>query len=132
MEIKGRKVKLSIWVRPFRFLHPNQQAQLRRLRSPVPCLCFALQDTAGQERFRTITASYYRGAQGVILGMLQSSLFPQLGSFTRGSVDARTRAYIVQSTTCRVESHSRHSRAGSMSSRTTSRQKSSKSSLATS
>ncbi|KAI0289001.1 ras-domain-containing protein [Russula brevipes] len=37
MEIKGRKVKLSIW------------------------------DTAGQERFRTITASYYRGAQGVIL-----------------------------------------------------------------
>ncbi|KAF8273949.1 P-loop containing nucleoside triphosphate hydrolase protein [Lactarius quietus] len=24
-------------------------------------------DTAGQERFRTITASYYRGAQGVIL-----------------------------------------------------------------
>jgi|SRR6266702_5996188 len=27
------------------------------------------QDTAGQERFRTITASYYRGAQGVILGL---------------------------------------------------------------
>jgi len=39
------------------------------------------QDTAGQERFRTITSSYYRGAQGVILGMF----FPppqmqQLGS----------------------------------------------------
>ena len=29
---------------------------------------FVVQDTAGQERFRTITASYYRGAQGVILG----------------------------------------------------------------
>lgn len=28
-----------------------------------------LQDTAGQERFRTITSSYYRGAQGVILGL---------------------------------------------------------------
>ena len=27
------------------------------------------QDTAGQERFRTITASYYRGAQGIILGV---------------------------------------------------------------
>ncbi len=27
-----------------------------------------LQDTAGQERFRTLTPSYYRGAQGVILG----------------------------------------------------------------
>ncbi|KAL5522020.1 hypothetical protein ACEPAF_1876 [Sanghuangporus sanghuang] len=37
MEINGKKVKLSIW------------------------------DTAGQERFRTITASYYRGAQGIIL-----------------------------------------------------------------
>ena len=26
-------------------------------------------DTAGQERFRTLTSSYYRGAQGIILGM---------------------------------------------------------------
>lgn len=25
------------------------------------------QDTAGQERFRTITSSYYRGAQGIIV-----------------------------------------------------------------
>ncbi|KAH9849121.1 ras-domain-containing protein [Lenzites betulinus] len=37
MEVKGKRVKLSIW------------------------------DTAGQERFRTITSSYYRGAQGIIL-----------------------------------------------------------------
>lgn len=37
MDMKGKKVKLSIW------------------------------DTAGQERFRTITSSYYRGAQGIIL-----------------------------------------------------------------
>jgi len=37
LEVQGRKVKMSIW------------------------------DTAGQERFRTITASYYRGAQGIIL-----------------------------------------------------------------
>lgn len=27
----------------------------------------AIWDTAGQERFRTLTPSYYRGAQGVIL-----------------------------------------------------------------
>ena len=27
-----------------------------------------LQDTAGQEKFRTLTPSYYRGAHGVILG----------------------------------------------------------------
>ncbi|KAG2392314.1 hypothetical protein C9374_012566 [Naegleria lovaniensis] len=37
MEKKGKKVKLQIW------------------------------DTAGQERFRTITTSYYKGAQGVIM-----------------------------------------------------------------
>ncbi|TFK19241.1 ras-domain-containing protein [Coprinopsis marcescibilis] len=37
MEVNGKRVKLSIW------------------------------DTAGQERFRTITSSYYRGAQGIIL-----------------------------------------------------------------
>jgi len=35
--LDGKRVKLSIW------------------------------DTAGQERFRTLTPSYYRGAQGVIL-----------------------------------------------------------------
>ncbi|XP_065896721.1 ras-related protein Rab-18-B-like [Dysidea avara] len=37
MAIAGKRLKLSIW------------------------------DTAGQERFRTLTPSYYRGAQGVIL-----------------------------------------------------------------
>lgn len=37
------------------------------LKTFVPCLqCFA----AGQERFRTITSSYYRGAQGIILGKI--------------------------------------------------------------
>ncbi|WWC86413.1 uncharacterized protein L201_001290 [Kwoniella dendrophila CBS 6074] len=37
IEIDGKKYKLSVW------------------------------DTAGQERFRTLTSSYYRGAQGVVL-----------------------------------------------------------------
>ena len=37
LEIDGKKAKLQIW------------------------------DTAGQERFRTITSTYYRGAQGIIL-----------------------------------------------------------------
>eukprot|EP00041_Stephanoeca_diplocostata_P039707 m.1637536 g.1637536 ORF g.1637536 m.1637536 type:complete len:199 (+) comp25929_c0_seq1:363-959(+) len=37
LEVDGNKVKLTIW------------------------------DTAGQERFRTLTASYYRGAHGVIM-----------------------------------------------------------------
>lgn len=33
---------------------------------------------AGQERFRTLTSSYYRGAQGVIMGKKSLSLFGQL------------------------------------------------------
>ncbi len=37
MDVEGKKIKATIW------------------------------DTAGQERFRTLTSSYYRGAQGVIL-----------------------------------------------------------------
>lgn len=40
----------------------------RRFRPPLILMCLLLQDTAGQERFRTLTPSYYRGAQGVILG----------------------------------------------------------------
>ena len=39
------------------------------------------QDTAGQERFRTITSSYYRGAQGVILGVLSLLLSPISDTF---------------------------------------------------
>lgn len=31
------------------------------------CCVFLVQDTAGQERFRTITTAYYRGAMGILL-----------------------------------------------------------------
>ena len=33
---------------------------------------------AGQERFRTLTSSYYRGAQGIILGLLITEVFDHL------------------------------------------------------
>lgn len=32
-------------------------------------------DTAGQERFRTLTSSYYRGAQGIMLGEVGSGTY---------------------------------------------------------
>ncbi|KAF6253303.1 GTP-binding protein yptV3 [Scenedesmus sp. NREL 46B-D3] len=37
LDVEGKRIKLAVW------------------------------DTAGQERFRTLTSSYYRGAQGIIL-----------------------------------------------------------------
>lgn len=40
---------------------------LRHLRLTAYERSSPAQDTAGQERFRTLTSSYYRGAQGVIL-----------------------------------------------------------------
>lgn len=43
-------------------------AVLSHAYSHVCAIAMEFQDTAGQERFRTITSSYYRGAQGIILG----------------------------------------------------------------
>jgi len=62
MEVKGKKVKLSIWVRI------SVSMARGHMEHRIEAFVY-LQDTAGQERFRTITSSYYRGAQGVILGM---------------------------------------------------------------
>ena len=45
-ESNSKKYKLTIWVG----------------------ISLSFQDTAGQERFRTLTSSYYRNAHGVILG----------------------------------------------------------------
>lgn len=49
-----------------------------------------LQDTAGQERFRTLTSSYYRGAQGVILGFV-----PSLSRLNLGLTDERDTVYDI-------------------------------------
>jgi hypothetical protein len=68
MEVKGRKVKMSIWVRAPLFFQVKRRERERNAVLPLGSGKHT-QDTAGQERFRTITASYYRGAQGVILGV---------------------------------------------------------------
>ena len=38
-------------------------------------ICRLITLLAGQERFRTLTSSYYRGAQGIILGKLIHLVF---------------------------------------------------------
>ena len=60
MEVKGKKVRLNIWVQVF-YIAALWPVALRFLMCP--------QDTAGAERFRALASSHYRGAQGVILGM---------------------------------------------------------------
>ncbi|XP_055337332.1 ras-related protein Rab-18-B-like isoform X1 [Paramacrobiotus metropolitanus] len=59
LNANGNVVKLAIWVNGCRELVESYLELL--------LIGFCLQDTAGQERFRTLTPSYYRGAQGVIL-----------------------------------------------------------------
>uniref|UniRef100_G1QAN6 Ras-related protein Rab-18 n=2 Tax=Boreoeutheria TaxID=1437010 RepID=G1QAN6_MYOLU len=67
ISVDGNKAKLAIWVRVFKikfnfFLNPH----LFNSKVIKPYI-IKYMDTAGQERFRTLTPSYYRGAQGVIL-----------------------------------------------------------------
>lgn len=63
MDVDDQKYKLTIWVR-------KGLGSFNKARVFMHCFFFFFlyQDTAGQERFRTLTSSYYRGAQGVILG----------------------------------------------------------------
>ena len=44
------------------------EASLNRVYTQCVCVCVCVcRDTAGQERFETLTAQYYRRAQGIIL-----------------------------------------------------------------
>ena len=57
LSVDGNTTKLAIWV--------NDRKEKFSLENIFKKIKF--QDTAGQERFRTLTPSYYRGAQGAIL-----------------------------------------------------------------
>ena len=69
--LNKKRLKLTVWDtgarRALRRMHPSalttRAARGRRCTEP-----------AGQERFRTLTSSYYRGAQGIIFGAQPASL----------------------------------------------------------
>jgi GTPase SAR1 family protein len=72
-EVGGKRIKMTIWdtgeYAPFWCLALLLGA-CRKLTNVGACrvLRHPVLRTAGQERFRTLTSSYYRGAQGIILG----------------------------------------------------------------
>ena len=59
LDVKGKRVNLNIWVR--------RLLVAKALRYSVLTV-HRCQDTAGDERLRALTSSYYRGTQGIILG----------------------------------------------------------------
>ncbi|KAB5548257.1 hypothetical protein DKX38_011663 [Salix brachista] len=56
VNIGGKKLKLAIW---------DTEKALVGQALPSDAQCFV--HAAGQERFRTLTSSYYRGAQGIVM-----------------------------------------------------------------
>lgn len=48
--------------------HRGFAEQVKMLDKAGKRIKMTIWDTAGQERFRTLTSSYYRGAQGIMLG----------------------------------------------------------------
>ncbi len=68
VNVGGKRVKLTIW------------------------------DTAGQERFRTLTSSYYRGAQGVIFSELLTIV--DGNGFTVHDIHADLLDLLLQSIAC--------------------------------
>eukprot|EP00438_Fugacium_kawagutii_P030001 Skav225302 [mRNA] locus=scaffold445:166134:171400:- [translate_table: standard] len=61
MQVRGKKLKLALW--DMALAEPGG----RIFQMLVSGGLGVQEDTAGQERFRTLTSSYYRGAQGIIL-----------------------------------------------------------------
>lgn len=64
VELRGKKIKLQIW---YVCKLIRLECRLMHLYRIVLMLSSICRDTAGQERFHTITTSYYRGAMGIML-----------------------------------------------------------------
>lgn len=67
---------------------------------------FLHRDTAGQERFHTITTSYYRGAMGIMLvyDITNAKSFENISKWLRNIDEVRTKILAVHLRGCIVES----------------------------
>lgn len=67
---------------------------------------FLHRDTAGQERFHTITTSYYRGAMGIMLvyDITNAKSFENISKWLRNIDEVRTKILAVHLRGCTVES----------------------------
>lgn len=45
----------------------NIEVDNKKIKLQIVNICWLQWDTAGQERFRTITTSYYKGAQAIVI-----------------------------------------------------------------
>ena len=112
MEVEGKRVRLSIWVR----------ISAAALQGCTEIFIYS-QDTAGQEQFRSVASSYYRRAQGVILGTFLRPVWIQYIGLNA--------PIIIQYTTYPIGRPSRPSPGGTMNLKHMRPNTSSRSSLAT-
>ena len=79
IELNGKKIKLQIWlVLFFNLVIKKKNNELLKFESYY-------RDTAGQERFYTITSTYYRGAMGIMLvyDVTDGKSFDSIGKWLR-------------------------------------------------
>lgn len=74
--VEGKRLKLAIWDtgKNFFTLKIFGLPVLVELNKILHALDYPI-SAAGQERFRTLTSSYYRGAQGMIMGTVFSHIY---------------------------------------------------------
>ena len=70
LDVKGKKVVLNIWVSELSQALPGLDINASHWLTMISYI----KDTAGDERLRALTSSYYRGTQGIILGVSKQSV----------------------------------------------------------
>lgn len=70
----SRAARHVLYAETLCFAHAGVDFRLKFINIQDKRLKMTIWDTAGQERFRTLTSSYYRGAQGIIFGEASAAM----------------------------------------------------------